>query len=496
MSESRSHAQTVEVLVIGAGISGVGAAIRLLGEGINDFVVLEKASELGGTWRDNTYPGCACDVPTALYSYSFAQKPDWSRMFAAQPEIIDYVRATAERHRIASHVRYSEPVEDACWDEQAGHWLVRSAKGLYHARTLIACTGYLHEPQIPALPGLDEFPGKLFHSSRWDHAYDLRGKRVAVIGTGASAIQFVPEIQPLVAELRVYQRTPQWILPKSDRPIPPLMQRLFRWSWLLKAWRTLLYAGFEAFGIGFRRPALLRQVEKLARAHLRRKVKDPVLRQKLTPDYTLGCKRVLLSNNYYRALTRANVEVLATGVSEVRGSVLVGSDGSEREVDAIILGTGFHVTDQPISALVHGADGRSLAEVWGGSPQAYRGTTIAGFPNLCLVLGPNLAIGHNSAFIIIEAQLDYVMSALRVMRHRKLARFEVRGDVQASYNAVVQRALRGTVWNAGGCSSYYIDANGRNSTGFPWSTLKMRNLLARFDPASYRTRLQAATETE
>lgn len=488
MSRQENFVQPVEVLVIGAGVSGIGAAIKLLETGVQDFVVLEKADSLGGTWRDNTYPGCACDVPSALYSYSFAQNPDWSRVFAGQAEILDYVKDVARRHRIERHIRYGEPVQDVVWNENDGCWQVRSARAQYRARVVICCTGYLHEPQIPNLPGLKDFPGTLFHSSHWDHGHDLRGKRVAVIGTGASAIQFVPEIQPRVKELRVYQRTPQWILPKADAPIPKIGRRLGRLPFVLDGVRAGLYAAFETFGISFRHPQLFKRAETIALAHLRRQVKDPALRRKLTPDYTMGCKRVLLSNNYYPALSQANVEVLTTGVKEVRGRTLIGHDGSEREVDTIILGTGFHVTDQPIAGIVRGTNGCSLAEVWAGSPQAYRGSTIAGFPNLFLVLGPNIGIGHNSAFIVIEAQLRYAMEALRIMRSKRLARVEVRNEAQTAYNERVQRELLGTVWNTGGCSSYYLDANGRNSTGFPWSTLEMRRLLSRFDSGSYHTR--------
>ena len=496
MSTRTRAPRKVEVLVIGAGISGIGAAIKLLENEMRDFVVLEKADGLGGTWRDNTYPGCACDVPSALYSYSFAQKPDWSRLFSGQREILDYVHAVASRHGVQPYIRYGEPVQRADWNEDLNRWIVRSARAVYHARVLISCTGYLHEPQLPRLPGLKEFPGAVFHSSRWDHGQDLSGQRVAVIGTGASAIQFVPEIQPQVARLHIYQRTPQWILPKPDHSLPALQKRLLRLPLAAPALRAMLYGGFETFGIGFRRPALLRQVEKVGRLHLRLAVKDPVLRARLTPDYTLGCKRVLLSNNYYPALAQPNVELRATGVQSLRGRSLIGADGSEREVDTIILGTGFHVTDAPSAESVFDPQGRSLAQVWGGSPQAYRGTTIAGFPNLFLVLGPNLAIGHNSAFIVIEAQLNYAIGALREMRRRKLARVEMRREVQAAYNEKVQRDLQGTVWNTGGCSSYYLDANGRNSTGFPWSTLEMRRLLARFDLTSYHTGSIAAVEKE
>ena len=479
--------QWFDVLIIGAGISGIGAAIRLREQGIDNFAVLEKADSLGGTWRDNTYPGCACDVPSALYSYSFAQKPDWSRFFAGQAEILDYVQDTARRHDVARFIRFGEPLEEAVWDEGGNSWVVRTSQRTYRARAVIACTGYLHEPIIPDLPGLQAFPGTVFHSSQWDHTHDLRGKRVAVIGTGASAIQFVPAIQPQVSELNIYQRTPQWILPKPDTALDGVAASLLRLPGVRQMLRGMLYSGFETFGIGFRKPALLRQVERLARAHIRLAIKDPVLREKVTPDYTLGCKRMLLSNDYYPALTQPNVAVFASGVREIRGNVVVADDGSEREVDTIILGTGFHVTDQPIAHRVRGVSGDTLAATWAGSPQAYRGTTIHGFPNLFLVLGPNLAIGHNSAFIVIESQIRYAMSALRAMRDKDIARLEVHETAQRDYNVRVQKALQGTVWNTGGCSSYYIDANGLNSTGFPWSTLTMQRLLAEFDTVNYHT---------
>ncbi|MFO0696848.1 MAG: NAD(P)/FAD-dependent oxidoreductase [Polyangiales bacterium] len=474
-----------EILIVGAGISGIGAAIRLREAGFHDFAILEKAESLGGTWRDNTYPGCACDVPSAIYSYSFAQKPDWSRVFAAQPEILAYVEDVARRFDVVRHVLFGEPAEDARWDEAELRWIVRTPKATHRARILISCAGYLHEPIVPDLPGLAEFPGTLFHSSRWNHAHDLRGERVAVIGTGASAIQFVPEIQPLVSRLHLYQRTPQWILPKPDAEMPGLSRSLLRLPFAKDAFRFALYEGFETLGYGFRNPEWLERAEALARAHLRRQVPDAEKRKKLEPDYVLGCKRVLLSNDYYPAVAKPNVELLATGVREVRGRVVVGSDGSEREVDTIVLGTGFHVSDPPIAETVHRGDGRSLASVWAGSPEAYRGTTIAGFPNLFLVLGPNLAIGHNSAFVVIEAQLDYILSALSAMRAKGLRRLEVKRAVQTAYNREVQRDLAGTVWNTGGCSSYYLDANGKNSIGFPWSTHEMRRLLRDIDLEAY-----------
>ena len=474
-----------DVLIVGAGISGIGLGIRLREAGFGNFVILEKAADLGGTWRDNTYPGCACDVPSALYSYSFAQKPDWSRAFAGQAEILDYVRDTAQRHTIPDYIRFNQAVERAQWRESKNLWEVQTGDRLYLARTIVACSGYLHEPIIPNIPGLKDFQGKLFHSSRWDHDHDLGGERVAVIGTGASAIQFVPEIQPKVKHLTLFQRTPQWVLPKPDHPIPKLEENFFRLPFTLNAWRKTLYGGFETFGIGFRKPALLRQIQKLGEAHIRLAIKDPALRDKLTPDYTLGCKRVLMSNQYYPALNQGNVDVFATGLQEVRGNTLVGQDGSECEVDTIILGTGFFVTEPPIADHIFNDAGESLSDMWQDGMQAYRGTTIAGLPNAFMVLGPNLGIGHNSAFIVIEAQINYILSTLHTMRDQQLSRVEVKADSQRAYNRKVQKDLQGTVWNTGGCSSYYLDKNGFNSVGFPWSTLEMQRLLKDFDAGSY-----------
>ncbi|TVV45954.1 NAD(P)/FAD-dependent oxidoreductase [Thalassolituus sp. C2-1] len=478
-----------DTIIIGAGVSGIGAAIKLLEQGFSDFLILEKYPDLGGCWRDNTYPGCACDVPSALYSYSFAQKPDWSRAFAPQAEILSYVRSTAERFGITPFIRYGIAVEDSFWQEESQQWLIKTAEGDVKteltANKIISAVGYLHEPIMPKLPGLKEFNGEVFHSSRWNHDCDLSGKRVAVIGTGASAIQFVPEIQPKVGKLSIFQRTPQWILPKPDHRIPAVERAFFRLPLTLNSWRKLIYTGFEAFGVGFRKPLLLKWMQKIATAHINRKIKDPVLRRKLTPDYTMGCKRVLLSNNYYPAVAQSNVEVLATGVKEIRGNTVVGQDGSEAEVDVIILGTGFHVSDVPIARHVHGRDGRSLDDVWQGSPEAYRGTCIHNFPNFFLILGPNLAIGHNSAFIVIEAQINYIMGAIKTMQRNQLQTLEVKAEVQQGYNQRVQQELQGTVWNTGGCSSYYLDQNGKNSIGFPWSTYRMRQLLSRFDMASY-----------
>ena len=481
-----------DVIIIGSGFSGIGAGIRLTQEGINDFIILEKHQDLGGTWRDNTYPGCECDVPSALYSYSFAQNKNWSKVFAGQEEILTYTEKTARDFGILPFLRFGINVQNIVWQEDQQHWLVHTEQGTYQANKVISCVGYLHEPILPKLPGLETFNGEVFHSSRWKHNVDLTGKRVAVIGTGASAIQFIPEIQPKVKELVAFQRTPQWILPKPDIKLNKWAQRFFTLPFTLNLFRKTLYLAMETFGLGFRKPTILKRLQGLATWHINRHIKDEALRKKITPDYTMGCKRVLLSNHYYKALAKENVEVIASGVDKIEGNTIIASNGEKREADVIILGTGFHVSDVPIAKHVRGKSGKTMSDIWQGSPEAYRGTTITDFPNFFLVLGPNLAIGHNSAFIIIEAQLDYVMGALTEMRDKNLTRLEVNSQAQKTYNEKVQQDLQTTVWNTGGCSSYYIDENGKNSIGFPWSTLRLRKMLAKFDSQAYSLEQKAS----
>ncbi|MGQ0840549.1 flavin-containing monooxygenase [Actinokineospora sp.] len=478
-----------DVIVIGAGVSGLGAAIRLRQQGVTDFAVLDKADEIGGTWRANTYPGCACDVPSALYSFSFAPNPEWTRAFAGQQEILGYLRDVSTRYGVDAHLRLGTEMVRAQWDEERRRWLLDTTRGPYRARVLIAGAGPWNEPLIPELPGLVDFTGEMFHSAWWNHDYDLTGKRVAVVGTGASAVQFVPRIQPIVGRLHLFQRTAQWVLPKPDHAVSKAERWLLRrFPGTQRALRTAEYAGMETLGYGFRHPWLLRAVQRVGLAHLRATVRDPRLRRALTPDYTLGCKRLLMSNVYYPALTQSNVTVHPNAVKEIRGSTVVGADGVESEVDAIIFGTGFHILDMPLANLVFDAAGRSLAEHWQGSPQGYLGTAVSGFPNAFLLLGPNLGTGHTSAFMILEAQLGYVMDAVRQLRAHNWPTVDVRADVQAAFNAEVQAALPTTVYNAGGCSSYYLDVNGRNSFSWPWSTARMRARIARFDPAGYTVR--------
>lgn len=482
-----THRRHFSVVVVGAGPSGIGAAKVLRDEGI-DFVVLEKASRLGGTWRDNTYPGCACDVPSALYSYSFAQSPEWSRAFAGQAEILAYLEHVAERFDLVRHVRFDTALVEARYSPRDRRWHLDTSRGPMSADVLVTAAGPWHEPLVPTIEGRENFSGEAFHSARWRHDVDLEGKRVAVVGSGASAVQFVPEIAKKAARLHLYQRTAQWVLPKPDVTVPAPMQGVLRaFPKAREALRGAEYAAMEAFGLGFRHPWLMEQVQRIGKAHLRRSVTDPTLRKKLTPDYTLGCKRLLMSNTYYPALTRPNVEVHAAEVTRVDGPRVHASDGTTSEVDVIVYGTGFRILDMPIAHHLKDAEGATLASRWKGSPRAYLGTTVAGLPNLFVLLGPSLGTGHSSAFTILEAQLGYMTSALRAMRRGRLATIEVRREVMDRYFDEVQRAVRRTVYVQGGCGSYYLDENGKNTFSWPWSTPALEARLARFDLDDYRT---------
>jgi cation diffusion facilitator CzcD-associated flavoprotein CzcO len=486
MSGADNTDNAADIAIVGAGFSGLGMAIRLKQEGRSDFVVLERAEEVGGTWWHNTYPGCACDVPSHLYSYSFAPNPGWSETYSRQPEIRDYLRRCADRFGLHPHLRLGHEVTGAAWDEEERRWRIETSQGVLNARILIAGMGPLHAPKVPELPGLERFEGATFHSAQWDHDYDLAGKRVASIGTGASAIQYVPSIQPEVERLHVFQRTPPWVMPHTTRPITGIERRLYRaFPPLQRLMRGGIYAARELLVLGFaKRPKLMGAIERMARKHMERQISDPELLEKVTPDYTIGCKRILPSNNWYRTLDAPNVELVADGVREVRASSIVGEDGVERPVDAIIFGTGFHVTDMPVANQVRGREGKLLDDHWHGSPQAHVGSTVPGFPNFFMLLGPNTGLGHSSMVYMIESQVAYVLDALRVMDERGAETVEVSREAADEFNEAVQRQLDGTVWNTG-CSSWYLDDTGRNATLWPDWTWRFRRRTARFEPADH-----------
>jgi cation diffusion facilitator CzcD-associated flavoprotein CzcO len=425
-------------------------------------------------------------VPSHLYSFSFAPNPNWSSTFSPQEEILDYLKNTAARFGVLPHVCFDTEVESAAWDDDEHLWGIETSHGPMTADFLVAAQGPLSEPSLPTVPGIESFEGTAFHSAEWDHDHDLNGERVAVIGTGASAIQFVPEIQPKAGRLHVFQRTAPWVVPHRNRPLKRWERTLYRlFPPAQLAMRAAIYWARELFVLLFRHPPVNRLLEQLPLRHMRSQITDPELRRKLTPDYSMGCKRILPTDEWYPALAQPNVEVVTGGVKEIRPRSVVAEDGTEREIDTIIFGTGFHVTDVPIADRITGRDGRTLAETWEGSMRAYKGTTVAGYPNLFFLVGPNTGLGHNSIVFMIESQVAYALDALRTLRARGADTLEVREDAQAAYNAELDRMTKGTVWVTGGCTSYYIDRNGHNSALWPTYTWPFRRRLRHFDAAAY-----------
>ncbi|WP_406427703.1 flavin-containing monooxygenase [Streptomyces sp. NBC_01589] len=492
----------VRVAVIGSGFGGLGAAVRLRREGITDFVVLERADSVGGTWRDNSYPGCACDVPSHLYSFSFAPNPEWPRTFSGQEHIRAYLERVADTFGLRPHIRLGHEVTMMRWDDDELNWTIESANGTtIVADVVVSATGPLSDPKMPDIPGLTDFPGKVFHSARWDHDYDLTGKRVAMIGTGASAIQIVPSIQPKAGKLTLFQRTPPWVMPRMDRSISGAERWLHRTLPFTGAARRGLLWGIRELQVSAftKHPNELGLVERIAKSNIARAIKDPALRAKLTPSYRIGCKRILLSSAYYPALAQPNVDVVASGLTEVRGSTVVAADGTETEVDVIIFGTGFHVTDMPIADRVVGAEGITLAESWKDGMQSLRGATAAGFPNWMTIIGPNTGLGNSSMILMIESQLNYMADYLRqlnVLGGR--AALGARRSAVGAWNRRVQERMKRTVWNTGGCTSWYLDANGRNTTVWPGTTGEFRRATRTVDLGEYeviRPRKADAAET-
>ena len=474
MTETRPPLPHVRVAIIGAGFSGLCMGIKLREAGIEDFVILEKADEIGGTWRENTYPGCACDVPSHLYSFSFEPNPDWSRAFSPQPEIQRYLLHVTEKYGLRPFIRFGAEVTRAEWSEDESRWHVTASDGeTLTARYLVSGAGGLHVPSWPDIKGLSDFEGEMFHSAEWNHDYDLRGKHVAVIGTGASAIQFVPEIAPEVGHLTLFQRTAPWIMPKEDPVFSDNTKKTFKHIPILREMlRKLIYARMEFTTFMFTtKPEWVKHGETMARAHIESVIADRELRKKVTPEFPMGCKRVLLSNNYYPALTRDNVDLDTSGIEEVTASGVRTKDGRHVEVDAIILGTGFKPMEMPDGLSILGRDGRSLRDDWSEGPEAYLGITCSGFPNYFIMVGPNTGLGSNSIIFMIEAQARYIMDAIRMMEQSGIASIEVKRDVQTEFNRELVQGLEGTVWTAG-CNSWYQTKSGRIAAIWPESTVE------------------------
>ncbi|GHE43544.1 flavin-binding monooxygenase [Streptomyces longispororuber] len=483
------------VVVVGAGVSGLGAAIRLRQAGILDVVVLERSAHVGGTWHDNRYPGAACDVPGHLYAYSFAPFPAWRSSLPAADEIRSYLRRCATDCGLDEHLRLGSEVQEARWHEAEARWYVRTGERRYRCRFLVTATGLLSEPHVPALPGLATFRGAAFHTARWDGACDVAGKRVALIGTGASAVQCVPHLAERAAALDVYQRTPPWVLPRLERRVPAAESALYRRSPRLRRLaRAVAYWTRESWLLCFTGPlhrVVSRGVTALARLHLRCRVPERELRRRLLPSFRLGCKRVLLSNDYYPALRRTHVSLVTDPVAAVTEDSVITRDGRVRPADVIVFATGYAVGRPALARRVVGRAQRRLADAWSEGMEAHHNVMVPGFPNMFVLLGPHSGLGHSSVTLLLEAQLDYVLSCLSHLREHRLAEVEVLPATQQAYSADLRRRMRDTVWQSGGCRSWYQDPRGGHVTAlWPGSVRRYRTRTRTFRAEGHRTRAE------
>ncbi|MGB5110085.1 MAG: NAD(P)/FAD-dependent oxidoreductase [Mycobacterium sp.] len=480
---------TTTVLIVGAGFAGLGTAIRLLQQGIDDFVILERADEVGGTWRDNTYPGAACDIPSLLYSYGFEQNPNWSRAYSGSSEILDYIKTMVDKYALSRFIRFGVNVTGLEFDDESALWTAQTADGSqFKARTAVMASGPLANPSLPDIRGLDTFLGHKIHSARWDHDYDMSDKRVAVVGTGASAVQIIPELVNTARSVKVFQRTPGWVLPRPDFPHPqwartafrrlPLVQNAARQAWF---WTHELMA----VGMVWDTPVTT-GIQLVAKANLRRQVSDGWLRRQLTPNFRAGCKRMLMSSDYYPALQRDNCKLVSWPIATLSPNGIRTADGIEHELDCIVFATGFDVCKAGTPFPIRGAHGRELSDEWSEGAYAYRSVTVAGYPNLFFTFGPNSGPGHNSALVYMEAEINYIVKAIGAIIENDLSTLEVREDRQNDYHAEVQRRLVSTTWNSG-CKSWYLTNDGYNGTMYPGFATQFVRALSKIDMGDYVT---------
>ncbi|MFC6012119.1 flavin-containing monooxygenase [Nocardia lasii] len=492
---SSNDTRHVQIMIIGSGLSGLGTAIRLSQQGLTDFLVIERGPDVGGTWRDNTYPGAGCDVPSHLYSYSFALNPNWSATFSPQAEIEQYMRDVSQRYGVRDKHIFDCTMTGARWNDEDGRWEVSTSQGSFTADFVVSAAGVLAEPNLPDIKGISSFEGEIFHSARWNHDASLAGKKVAVIGTGSSSVQIVPSIAPEVAHLDVYQRTATWVMPQVKRPYLGLERFAFkRVPGLQRLLRALIYIQRELFVVTqVKYPATGIVLEMIGRLKMRFEIKDPELRRKVMPQHRIGCKRMLVSNKFYGALDRDNVDVVTDGIAEVRAHSIVTDDGTEREVDAIVLATGFHVADSPTYNLYTGRDGRTMSEAADVEGfQMYKGITVADFPNMFFMLGANSGLNYTSLIYIIESQINYLVDTITTMQAKNLRSFEVRVDAQHEYNRRLAPKLAKAVWADGGCTSWFLDKHGNNAALWPDFSYKYRKMVRTFDIEAYDTKAETA----
>jgi cation diffusion facilitator CzcD-associated flavoprotein CzcO len=478
--------QTTDVLIIGAGFAGLGTAIRLQQSGVKNIVILERAQDVGGTWRDNTYPGAACDIPSNLYSYSFAQNPDWSRSFSGSAEILGYVHHLAKEFKLLPLVRFGENVTGLVFDEAAGEWVVSASSGDFRARSVIMASGPLSNASFPNMPGIETFKGHKIYSAKWDHSYDFTGKRVAVIGTGASGIQIIPELVKVAGSVKVFQRTPGWVTPRPDFSTPEWNKSLFRKLPLAQtALRQALYLSHESMALAVIWNSPLTAIaERIALAHLNRQVKDPWLRRQLKPDFRIGCKRVLISNDYYPALQKENCKLITWPIARLCEEGIRTVEGIEHQFDCIVFATGFDVCKSGTPFPITGLDGRQLNNEWKGGAQAYKSINVAGYPNLFITFGPNSGPGHNSALVYMESQIDYAVQGVKAILEKNLKVLDVKSEVQVRYNHAIQKRLAKTNWNSG-CKSWYLTADGYNATMYPGFATQYAKQMKELELADY-----------
>ena len=479
---------STKILIIGAGFTGLGTAIKLLKAGQEDFIVLERRGDVGGVWHDNNYPGIACDVPSHFYSFSFRTKPDWSKIQSPGGEIQEYLRECAEEEGIIPFIRFNTDMVESRWDAEAKHWVVKTNNDTYHAKYLLTGAGHLTDEFMPNIEGLDSFPGHVFHSARWDHSVDLTGKRIGVVGSGASAVQIVPEMQKIASELVVFQRSAPYMNLRNDHYYTEAEKRTFERNpdvlEHLRAW--IFWFGEEQYAQRRMVPKYLEDARQVAMAHMENQVSDPELRKKLIPDYQIGCKRRLSSSGYYPAVSAPNCTVEASALARVEGSKAFGKSGESYELDALVFATGFEAVRMPFTTRIFNDAGVSLDEHWENGMQALDAIAVAGFPNLFIIYGPNTGLGSNSAVYIIEAQVDYVISALEHLEENKLTVFEAKADAEEEFMDHIHDVAEGTVWLAGGCSSWYIDdRSGRLTVIWPDFPHIFREENSQFHPERY-----------
>jgi len=480
-----SNPRNLSVVIVGAGFGGIGAAIELRNHDITDVTILERSPQVGGTWWHNTYPGCCCDVPSHLYSYSFAQRKDWSRICSPQDEILHYLQGIAGDFGVAEHVVTDTEVSACRWDGEARRWTVSAADGRsWECDAVIIATGQLHQPAYPRIEGIEDFAGHSFHSAQWDHDYDLAGRNVAVVGTGASAVQFVPEIAPRVRRLTVFQRTGNWFMPRANHAYPGFLKAIFHLPGIQAARRKYIFHYGELLTRMIRHPRTVGRIGHLRSSlFMRGQLKDPELRRKVWPDYTFGCKRVLFSSWFLPALQRDNVELVTDAITRVTPTGVVTADGAEHAVDTIIWGTGFKTNDFMFPMDIAGAGGRSLQDAWASGPHAHLGMTVPGFPSLFVMYGPNTNTSGGSIIFYLECQATYIRQALELVRRDGAAAIEVKADIEAASDRATQARFDGTAWNA--CVSWYRDETGRHVTNWPGYMREYAQAVRTLDPADF-----------